>query len=88
MIIPKQITFGVPLGTYIKVDRLLLMVVIGMTSSSHVPDSTPMHMLRAPNLTGRSDASKELQDRCLGTSPRGATDVSHQNLTAYVTARP
>jgi hypothetical protein len=43
MIISKQITFGVPLGTYIEVDRLLLMVVIGMTSSSHVPDSTPIH---------------------------------------------
>ena len=33
MIISKQITFVIPLGTYIKVDRLLLMVLIGMTSS-------------------------------------------------------
>jgi hypothetical protein len=45
MIISKQITFGIPHGTYIKVDRLLLMVVIGMTRARHVPDSTPMHML-------------------------------------------
>jgi hypothetical protein len=51
MIISKQITFGVPLGTYIEVDRLLLMVVIGMTSSSHVPDSTPIHASPQPDGT-------------------------------------